>query len=123
MSGKYADIRSWCADVELRVSAAARHRGAVLSQLDVGFDMSRRDQIELIGTRPPHHDRVLEIDPEECLRPGRGGGRPLPDRMETISDAVAGISDLEFGTPDATNQMAVNDAVRRSIEFGIPVLR
>lgn len=37
--------------------------------------------------------------------------------METISDAVAGICDLEFGTPNATNQMAVNDAVGRSIEF------
>jgi hypothetical protein len=43
--------------------------------------------------------------------------------METISDGIAAIFDPEFGTPNATNQMAVNDAVRRSIEFGIPVLR
>jgi hypothetical protein len=39
--------------------------------------------------------------------------------METISDAIAAISDPEFGTPNATNQMAANEAVRRSIEFEI----
>jgi hypothetical protein len=39
--------------------------------------------------------------------------------METISDAVAAIFDPEFGTPNATHQMVANDAVRRSIVFGI----
>jgi hypothetical protein len=43
--------------------------------------------------------------------------------METISDAIAAISDPEFGTPNPTNQMAANDAVRRSIEFGIRCYR
>ncbi len=50
------------ADVEMRVSATARHPGGVLSQFDIGFDMSRRDQIELVGT----DGHITVTDPWIC---------------------------------------------------------
>ena len=87
------------ADVEMRVSATARHPGGVLSQFDIGFDMSRRDQIELIGTDGhiriddpwicgdggvelvgAGDRRVLEIDPDGVFGLTGTGGRCLPDR-------------------------------------------
>lgn len=46
----YATAHSDDHDVEMRVSATLRHPGGVLSQFDIGFDMSRRDELELIGT-------------------------------------------------------------------------
>jgi xylose dehydrogenase (NAD/NADP) len=129
------------ADVEMRVSATARHPGGVLSQFDIGFDMSRRDQIELIGTDghiriddpwicgdggvelvSAGERRVLDIDPDGVF--ALTGTEADVDRIEieAVSDAIAGTSELEFGRLDATNQMAAIEAVRKSIETGIPVL-
>ena len=60
--GGYAVGLSDGADVEMRVSATARHPGGVLSQFDIGFDMSRRDQIELVGT----DGHITVADPWIC---------------------------------------------------------
>lgn len=128
------------ADVEMRVSATACHPGGVLSQFDIGFDMSRRDQIELIGTDghirindpwicgdggveliSAGDRRVLDIDPEGVFALTATEADVYRIEIETVSDAIVGTSDLEFGSLDATDQMAAIDAVRKSIEGGIPV--
>ena len=110
-------------DVEMRVSATARHPAGVLSQFDIGFDLSRRDQIELIGT-----DGHLTItDPWICGDGGielvSGGDRRVVKNsigetsfaltateadvyrieLEIVSAAIAGTSDLEFGRLDAAD--------------------
>ena len=128
------------ADVEMRVSATARHPAGVLSQFDIGFDLSRRDQIELIGT-----DGHLTItDPWICGNAGielvSGGERRAvqldPDdsfgltateadvyriELEVVSEAIASASELEFGRRDAIEQIVTIEAVRSSIESGRPV--
>ena len=103
-------------DVEMRVSATARHPGGVLSQFDIGFDMSRRDQIELVGTdghitvtdpwicgnarvqlvsRGNHRD--IAIDPDGAFALTRTEADVYRIEIDTVSDAIAGGAELEFG--------------------------
>ena len=125
------------ADVEMRVSATTRHPGGVLSQFDIGFDLSRRDQLELIGTDGhitvtdpwicgdarvelvsggEHSD--VQIDPDGGF--GLSGTEADVYRIEidTVSEAIAGATELEFGRWDAVDQIAAIAAFRRSIETG-----
>lgn len=124
-------------DVEMRVSATARHPGGVLSQFDIGFDMSRRDQIELVGTEghltvtdpwicgdarvelvSGGERRDVEIDPDGAFALTGTEADVYRIELEAISDAIVGASDLEFGRRDALEQIAVISAVRRSIATG-----
>jgi predicted dehydrogenase len=129
------------ADVEMRVSATSRHPGGVLSQFDIGFDMSRRDQIELVGTEghlivtdpwicgdarvelvSGGDRRVVPIDPEGVYALTGTEADVYRIEIEEVSDAIAGMSDLEFGQQDALEQISALSAVRRSLETGSPVL-
>jgi D-xylose 1-dehydrogenase (NADP+, D-xylono-1,5-lactone-forming) len=124
-------------DVEMRVSATARHPGGVLSQFDIGFDMSRRDQVELVGTE----GHIVVTDPWLCgaarveLVTASGSRDVAIDsagdfaltgtqsdvyrvELETVSNAIAGVTDLEFGRQDAVDQIAAIAAVRKSIQTG-----
>ena len=128
-------------DVEMRVSATARHPGGVLSQFDIGFDMSRRDQIELVGTEghltvtdpwicgdarvelvSGGEHRNVEIDPDGAFALTGTEADVYRIELEAISDAIVGASDLEFGRRDALEQIAVISAVRRSITTGTSIL-
>jgi len=40
--------------------------------------------------------------------------------VETVSNAISGAAELEFGRQDALDQVANISAVRRSIQIGLP---
>jgi xylose dehydrogenase (NAD/NADP) len=124
-------------EVEMRVSATALHPGGVLSQFDIGFDLSRRDQLELVGT----DGHITVTDPWICgdarVELVSRGARldvdidPVGDfnlteteadvyrvEVEVVSEAIAGGADLEFGRQDAVDQIAAISAVRASIATG-----
>ena len=127
-------------DVEMRVSATSRHPGGVLSQFDIGFDLTRRDQLELIGTDgyisvtepwicgdarvevvTAGERRAVPIDTEGTFALTETEADVYRIEIEEVSDAIAGVSELEFGRQDALDQMAAIDAIRQSVESGRPV--
>src|SRR4029453_5778694 len=72
-------VRDGPAGVDLRLAATLRMPGDVLAQLDVGLDLTRRDELELVGTE----GRLTIPDPWLCrsghLELSRDGRRePLP---------------------------------------------
>jgi hypothetical protein len=112
----------------------------VLSQFDIGFDMSRRDELELIGT--DGHITVtdpwiggraavdlvrcggvqrLDIDPDGRFALTGTEADVYRVEIDTVSAAIAGDLTLEFGRQDALDQVAALEAIRGSIERGIPV--
>jgi len=136
----YATSHNDDEDVEMRVSATSRHRAGVLSQFDIGFDMSRRDELELIGT--DGHITVtdpwiggraevdlvrggevqrLDIDPDGRFALTGTEADVYRVEIDTVSAAIAGDLTLEFGRQDALDQVAALEAIRGSIERGSPV--
>jgi D-xylose 1-dehydrogenase (NADP+, D-xylono-1,5-lactone-forming) len=126
--------------VDLRLSATLRLPGQVLALFDVGLDLARRDQLELVGTG----GRLTVPDPWLC-RAGavelETGGRTErlpadPDsawgltgeeadayriEFDVVSTALAASDPPEFGRADAVDQAAVLEAVGRSAASGLPV--
>jgi len=114
--------------------------GEVLALFDVGLDLTRRDQLELVGTG----GRLTVPDPWVC-RAGavelETGGRTErlpadPDgvwglsgekadayriELDVVSAAVTAGDPTEFGRTDAVDQAAVLEAVGRSAASGLPV--
>jgi predicted dehydrogenase len=136
----YATAHSDDHDVEMRVAAILHHPGGVLSQFDIGFDVSRRDELELVGTDghivvtdpwiggraaievvSAGEKQEFELDPGGtfCLTGTEADVYRI--ELETVSNAIAGRGNLEFGREDAMAQIATLDAVRRSIESGNPI--
>ena len=64
---------------------------------------------------------TVEIDPDGGF--GLSGTEADVYRIEidTVSDAIAGAAELEFGRQDAVDQIAAIAAIRRSVETGMPV--
>jgi xylose dehydrogenase (NAD/NADP) len=114
--------------------------GEVLALFDVGLDLPRRDQLELVGTG----GRLMVPDPWLC-RAGavelETGGRTQrlpadPDgafgltgeeadayriEFDVVSAALAAGDPTEFGRADVVDQAAVLEAVARSAASGRPV--
>jgi D-xylose 1-dehydrogenase (NADP+, D-xylono-1,5-lactone-forming) len=128
------------ADVEMRVSATARHTAGVLSQFDIGFDMTRRDQLELIGTDghitvtdpwicgqanvelvSDGNRRQIDIDPGGEFALSGAEADVYRVEIDTVSAVISGETELEFGREDAIDQIAAIAAVRESVESGNPV--
>ena len=128
-------------DVEMRVSATCRHPDGVLSQFDIGFDLTRRDQLELIGTDgsitviepwicgagrvevvTAGKRRVVPIDSEGSFALTETEADVYRIEVEEVSNAIAGVTELEFGRHDALDQVAAIAAIRQSVESGKPVL-
>jgi D-xylose 1-dehydrogenase (NADP+, D-xylono-1,5-lactone-forming) len=126
--------------VDLRLAATLRMPGDVLAQFDIGLDLTRRDELELVGT----DGRLTVPDPWLCrashLELFRDGDRELvsvdPDgtlgltdpehdvyriELDIVSAALAGGGELSFGRADAVAQATVLDALHRSAELGTPV--
>ena len=126
--------------VDLRLAATLRMPGDVLAQFDVGLDLTRRDELELVGT----DGRLTVPDPWLCrashLELFRDGDRELvlvdPDgtlgltdpehdvyriELDTVSAALAGGGEPPFGRADAVAQATVLEALHRSAELGAPV--
>jgi xylose dehydrogenase (NAD/NADP) len=128
------------AGVDLRLAATMQLPGEVLALFDVGLDLTRRDQLELVGTG----GRLTVPDPWVC-RAGavelETGGRTErlpadPDgvwglsgeeadayriEFDVVSAAVTAGDPTEFGRADAVDQAAVLEAVGRSAASGLPV--
>jgi hypothetical protein len=126
--------------VDLRVAATLEQPGGVLAQLDVGLDLTRRDELELIGTE----GRLTVPDPWLCRsghlaldRDGRGERIPVdpdgsfgltdPDHdvyrieFDTVSAAIADGAELPFGRADAVAQSVTLLALARSAALATPV--
>jgi D-xylose 1-dehydrogenase (NADP+, D-xylono-1,5-lactone-forming) len=126
--------------VDLRLAATLRMAGDVLAQFDVGLDLTRRDELELVGAE----GRLTVPDPWLCraahLKLFRDGDRELvpvdpdgalgltdPERdvyrieLDTVSAALAGGGEPWFGRADAVAQAAALEALYRSAELGAPV--
>jgi xylose dehydrogenase (NAD/NADP) len=126
--------------VDLRLTATMRLPGEVLALFDVGLDLTRRDQLELVGTA----GRLVVPDPWVCRagaveleRGGRTQRLPAdPDaafgltgeeadayriEFDVVSAALAAGEPTEFGRADAVGQAAVLEAVGRSAATGLAV--
>jgi D-xylose 1-dehydrogenase (NADP+, D-xylono-1,5-lactone-forming) len=137
----YADqVRDGPAGVDLRLAATLHLPGGVLAQFDVALDVTRRDELELVGTE----GRLALLDPWLCRsdhlelsRDGRvehvpvdpGGTLGLTDpdhdvyriELDTVSAALAAGEEPSFGRDDAIAQASALEALRRSVDHGTPV--
>jgi D-xylose 1-dehydrogenase (NADP+, D-xylono-1,5-lactone-forming) len=137
----YADqVRDGPAGVDLRLAATLHLPGGVLAQFDVALDVTRRDELELVGTE----GRLALLDPWLCRsdhlelsRDGRGEHVPVdpggtlgltdPDHdvyrieLDTVSAALAAGEEPSFGRDDAIAQASALEALRRSVDHGTPV--
>ena len=125
--------------VDLRMAATLAMPDGVLGLLDVGLDLPRRDELELIGTQ----GKVTVPDPWLCRaghveleRDGRSERLPVdptgtvltdPDHdayrieFEAASAAIAGTEKPRFGRADAIAQAEALEALQRSAAQGRPV--
>jgi D-xylose 1-dehydrogenase (NADP+, D-xylono-1,5-lactone-forming) len=126
--------------VDLRLAATLRLPADVLAQFDVALDLTRRDELELVGTA----GRLTVPDPWLCRathlelsRDGQVEHVPVdpegafaltdPDHdvyrieLDTVSAALAGGGQPSFGRSDALAQATVLEALDRSANHGGPV--
>jgi xylose dehydrogenase (NAD/NADP) len=126
--------------VDLRLAATLRMPGEVLAQFDVGLDLTRRDELELVGTdgkltvpdpwlcRSDHLELVRDGDRELVpVDPDGAFGLTDPERdvyrieLDTVSAALTGGGEPSFGRADAVAQATALEALHRSAELGTPV--
>ena len=112
----------------------------VLAQFDVGLDLPRRDELELVGTegkltlpdpwlcRPDHLELERDGDLERLpADPDGTFGLTDPDHdvyrieLDTVSAAIAAGDELPFSGPDAVAQATVLQALRHSADLAAPV--
>jgi predicted dehydrogenase len=135
-----AQVRDGDAGVDLRLAATLQLPADVLAQFDVGLDLTRRDQLELVGTegrltvpdpwlcRATHlelsRDGLVEhvpVDPDGTL------GLTDPDHdvyrieLDTVSASLAAGETPPFGRADAIAQARTLEALFRSAGDGTPV--
>ncbi len=126
--------------VDLRLAATLRLPADVLAQFDVALDLTRRDELELVGTA----GRLTVPDPWLCRathlelsRDGQVEHVPVdpegafaltdPDHdvyrieLDTVSAALAGGGQPSFGRSDALAQATVLEALYHSANHGGPV--
>jgi predicted dehydrogenase len=126
--------------IDIRLAATMRHAGDVISQFDIGFDLPRRDELELIGTDAA----IVLTDPWLCrseaveLRhDGRSERRPIDPEgrfalahddydvyrieLDAVSEAIAGSAQLSFGRTDAIEQVRLLQALSDSSQRMQPV--
>src|SRR5215468_9103010 len=127
--------------VDTRMAATMRLGHDVLAQFDLGLDLPRRDELELIGTG----GRIVVPDPWICRgetielhRDGQTELLPI-DRegayalahddqdvyrieLDSVSEAIASGAGLPFGPADAIDQATALQALARSSEIAAPVV-
>jgi D-xylose 1-dehydrogenase (NADP+, D-xylono-1,5-lactone-forming) len=114
-------------DVDVQMAGTLRC-GDVLAQFDCGFNLPRRDGLELVGS-----DATLRLpDPWVCRQPAlalNDEAIPVPGgdtegyghEIETISRALLAGEELPFGREDAVAQSRALAALLHSAESGAPV--
>lgn len=126
--------------VDARVAGVLRLQDGVLGLFDIGLDLARRDQLELVGSA----GTISVSDPWICgekeVTVVRGGAAeqvavdpdgahglvfdgldPYAIELDRVSAAVLGHRPLEFGRDDAVEQAEVLQAVLRSGREARPV--
>jgi predicted dehydrogenase len=129
----FAEAAGEGSDVDMRMAATMRHQSEVFAQFDIGFDLPRRDELELIGTG----GKIVIADPWLCRAPTielhrQGGKAELPVdpehrfaldhgehdvyriEIDAISAAIAGDAALTFGRADAMDQIRVLEGLLQS---------
>ena len=126
--------------VDLRLAATLRLPADVLAQFDVALDLTRRDELELVGTegrltvpdpwlcratnlelsRDGQVERI-PVDPEGALAPTDPDHDVYRIELDTVSAALAAGGAPPFGRSDAIAQATVLEALHRSAELGMPV--
>jgi xylose dehydrogenase (NAD/NADP) len=126
--------------VDLRLAATLSMPEDVLAQFDVGLDLTRRDELELIGTEgmltipDPWLCRAgyLELERDgvsERLPVDPDGDHVLADpeldayriELDAVSAGILDVAPLPFGRDDAVAQASALDALLRSSNGGSPV--
>jgi xylose dehydrogenase (NAD/NADP) len=137
----YAEAVRDANGVDTRMAVTMRLGHDVLAQFDVGLDLPRRDELELIGTGGRivvpdpwlcrgatialHHDGSTErlpVDPEEAYALAHDAYDVYRVELDTVSAAIAGGAGLPFGAADAIDQAAALQALARSSEIAAPVV-
>jgi predicted dehydrogenase len=131
----YAEQVTAGEEVDVRMAGTLRCR-EVLAQFDCGFDLPRRDRLELVGSEGELH----LPDPWVCRQPAltliRDGRRepvPVPGdlafddtegyglEIEQVSAALSAGEPLPFGRDDGVAQARALAALLRSAETGAAV--
>ena len=126
--------------VDLRMTASLRADQGVLAQFDVGLDLPRRDELELVGTagriivddpwvcRSGWIDLVdasgrhrLPVDPEDTWRLTGALYDGYRIHLDTLSRAIVDGFPTAFGRDDAVAQARALEAVRSASVAGAPV--
>ncbi|MGX9297011.1 Gfo/Idh/MocA family protein [Tsukamurella paurometabola] len=141
---RVADPAGTGAGHDLRASAVLELQDGVVGLIDVGLDLERRDQLELVGTE----GRIVVDDPWLCrsgtvdlIRAERSERLPVdpdgayrltpprPDNedayrleFEAASAAFGGRAAPAFGRDDAIAQARALEAARRSAATGVTVV-
>jgi predicted dehydrogenase len=126
--------------IDMQLAATMRHPREVITQFDIGFDLPRRDELELIGTE----GAIVVSDPWLCRgetvelrRDERSESRPVDPEgrfplahddydvyrieLDTVSEAIAGGAELPFGRTDAIDQARLLEALSDSSQRMQPV--
>jgi predicted dehydrogenase len=137
----YAEAVRDANGVDTRMAVTMRLGHDVLAQFDVGLDLPRRDELELIGTEGRivvpdpwlcrgeaielHRDGSTErlpVDPEGAYALAHDGYDVYWIELDTVSRAIASGSGLPFGPADAIDQAAALQALARSGEIAAPAV-
>ncbi len=126
--------------VDLRLAATLRMPDDVLAQFDIGLDLPRRDELEIIGTA----GKIVVSDPWLCrdggvelVRNGVAERQPVDPEgtygltgaeadvyrieLDTASAVILGEREPGFGREDAVELARVLERVQRSAASGVPV--
>jgi D-xylose 1-dehydrogenase (NADP+, D-xylono-1,5-lactone-forming) len=136
----YAEAVRNAGGVDARMAATMRLEHDVLAQFEVGLDLPRRDELELMGTdgtivvRDPWlcraetielvrdgHGEQWPVDPEGAYALGHDDYDVYRIELDAISRAIAKGAELPFGRGDAVNQARVLQALFESSEIAAPV--
>jgi D-xylose 1-dehydrogenase (NADP+, D-xylono-1,5-lactone-forming) len=133
----YAEVVRDAGGVDTRLAATMRLEHDVLAQFDVGLDLPRRDELELIGTEgkivvsDPWLCRArtvelyrdgrreqLAVDPEGTYRLAHDDLDVYRIELDTVSAAITVGAALPFGAADAIDQARALQQLMASSQGG-----
>ena len=127
-------------ELDLRMAATMELPEGVVGQFDVGLDLTRRDELELIGTdgritvpdpwlcrtgtveltRDGRTER-LDVDPDRAWELARDDLDAYRIEFDVVSAAIGAGTPQPWDRSDAVAQAAVIEALRRSGRERMPV--
>jgi predicted dehydrogenase len=121
--------------VDVGFAATLRFPDDVLAQLDCGFAVPYRDELEVVGDKaslfvddPWHiHTPGIEVRRESASEHIETERLDVPAassyalELDNVADAIRGKASLLLGRADALGQARAIDALYRSAEMGAPV--